>query len=152
TSPPFEISGSDQAAETPWLRAKSRASSGHLGSLEIFGTITLCLVNAAAPQGALSGPIGQGVMAALKAAGTCGPAHGDSHSPFIRQTIAVTGGREHQWRYTNPPGPLTGLRRSPSSPAFASPQLTGIPPAMGSWYSVLVSIHIQPAAPRSRRY
>src|ERR1700704_255111 len=92
TSPSFEMSGSDQAAENPWLRVKSRASSGHRGSLEIFGTITLCLVNAAAPQEALSGPIRQGVIAALNVAGTCGPAHGTSHSPLIKQTIDVTGG------------------------------------------------------------
>jgi hypothetical protein len=64
------MSGSDQAAENPWLRVKSRASSGHRGSLEIFGTITLCLVNAAAPQEALSGPIRHGVIAALNVAGT----------------------------------------------------------------------------------
>src|SRR5258706_12252084 len=92
TSPSCEISGSDQAAENPWLRVKSRASSGHRGSFEIFGTITLCLVNAAAPQEALSGPIRQGVMAALNAAGTCGPAHGVSDSPSIKQTIELTGG------------------------------------------------------------
>jgi len=55
------------------------------------GTITLCFVNAAAPQEALSGPIRQGVMAALNVAGTCGPAHGTSHSPFSKQTIEVTG-------------------------------------------------------------
>jgi hypothetical protein len=57
------MSGSDQAAENPWPRVKSRASSGHRGSSQIFGTITLCLVNAAAPHEALSGPIRQGVMA-----------------------------------------------------------------------------------------
>src|SRR3984893_18102780 len=85
------MSGSDQAAMKQWLRVKSRASSGHRGSLEIFGTITRCLVNAAAPQEALSGPIRQGVMAALNVAGTCGPAHGTSHSPFSKQTIEVTG-------------------------------------------------------------
>src|SRR4029077_12555693 len=86
------MSGSDQVAENPWLRVKSRASSGHRGSVEIFGTITLCLVNAAAPQAAPPGPIRQGVMAALNAAGMWGPAHGDSHSPFIKQTIEATGG------------------------------------------------------------
>lgn len=86
------MSGSDQAAAKPCLRVKSRASSGHRGSLEISGTITVCLVNAAAPQEALSGPIRQGVMAALNVVGTRGPAHGDSHSPFIKQTIEVTGG------------------------------------------------------------
>src|SRR5258706_11883597 len=92
TSQSVEMSGSDQAAENPWLRAKSRASSGHRGSLEIFGTITLCLVNAAAPQEALSGPILQGVMAALNVAGTGGAAHGDSHSPSIKQNNYVKSG------------------------------------------------------------
>src|SRR5258708_8575685 len=92
TSPSVEMSGSDQAAENPWLRAKSRASSGHRGSFEIFGTITLCLVNAAAPQEALSGPIRQGVMAALNAAGTCRPAHRDSAPPSLQQTIQGTAG------------------------------------------------------------
>src|ERR1700719_3669667 len=91
TSPSFEMSGSDQAAENPCLRLKSRASSGQCGSLEMFGTITLCFVNAAAPQEPLSGPHPQGVMAALNVAGTGGPAHGDSHSPSIRQTMDVTG-------------------------------------------------------------
>src|SRR5258708_23963369 len=84
------MSGSDQAATKPWLRVKSRASSGHRGSLEIFGTITRCLVNAAAPQEALSGPIRHGVMAALNVAGTCGPAHGPSHSPVSKPTIKRT--------------------------------------------------------------
>jgi hypothetical protein len=36
----------------------------------MLGTITLCFVNAAAPQEALSGPILQGVMAALNVSGT----------------------------------------------------------------------------------
>src|SRR5260370_3613688 len=86
------MSGSDQAATKPWLRVKSRASSGHRGSLEIFGTITRCLVNAAAPQEALSGPIRHGVMAALNVAGTCGPAHGPNHSPFSKQTNEINRG------------------------------------------------------------
>src|SRR5258708_39796071 len=92
TSPSVEMSGSDQAAENPWLRAKSRASSGHRGSFEIFGTITLCLVNAAAPQEALSGPIRQGVMAALNVAGERGAAHGGNHTPVFKQNIKVKRG------------------------------------------------------------
>src|SRR5258708_24653331 len=58
------MSGSDQAAQNPWFRAKSRDLSGHRGSLEISGIITRCFVNAAVPQEPLLGPIGQGVMAA----------------------------------------------------------------------------------------
>src|SRR5258707_5179565 len=80
------MSGSDQAAMKPWLRVKSRASSGHRGSLEIFGTITRCLVNAAAPQEALSGPIRQGVMAALNVAGRRGPKHSYPPSPLLKPT------------------------------------------------------------------
>jgi len=81
------------AAQTPWFRAKSRASSGHRGSLEISGIITRCFVKAAVPQEPLLGPIGQGVMVALNAAGTRGPALGISCflSGSIKQTIEVTG-------------------------------------------------------------
>src|SRR5258708_27105558 len=94
TSPSFEMSGSDQAARTPLIRAKSRASSGHRGSLETSGIITRCFVNAAVPQEPLLGPIGQGEMAALKAAGTPGPAPGNNCFPSlsIKQTIEIAGG------------------------------------------------------------
>src|SRR5229473_58170 len=66
------MSGSDQAAQNPWLKAKARASSGHRESLEISGIITRCFVKAAVPHEPLLGPIGQGVMAAANAAGTRG--------------------------------------------------------------------------------
>src|SRR5260370_35764109 len=89
TSPSFEMSGSDQAAEKPWPKVKSRASSGHRGSLEISGTITLCLVKAAAPQEALSGPIRQVVMAALNVAGAQGPTNcSDATTPAPTTTLA----------------------------------------------------------------
>src|SRR6266403_1352206 len=88
------MSGSDQDAQNPWFRAKSRASSGHRGSLEISGMITRCFVNAAVPQKPLLGPIGQGVMAVVNAAGTWGPAPGNSCFPStsIKQTIEVAAG------------------------------------------------------------
>src|SRR5258708_5015777 len=94
TSPSFEMSGSDQAARNPLIRAKSRASSGHRGSLETSGIITRCFVNAAVPQEPLLGPIGQGEMAALKAAGTPGPAPRNNFFPSvsIKQTIELAGG------------------------------------------------------------
>src|SRR5258706_10442569 len=96
TSQSVEMSGSDQAAENPWLRVKSRASSGRRGSLEIFGTITLCLVNAAAPQEALSGPILQGGMAALNVAGAAGAAPRAPPTPSPAQTNQLTTrGRAH---------------------------------------------------------
>src|SRR5258706_13121572 len=87
------MSGSDQAAQNPWFRAKSRALSGHRGSLEISGIITRCFVNAAVPQEPLLGPIGQGVMAAVSAAGIWGPAPGNSSLPFgfLKQTLEGTG-------------------------------------------------------------
>jgi hypothetical protein len=52
------------------------------------------LINAAVPQEPLLGPIGQGVMAALNAAGTPGPATGNNCflSESIKQTIDVAGG------------------------------------------------------------
>src|SRR5258708_13779496 len=88
------MSGSDQGAQNPWFRAKSRALSGHRGSLEISGIITRCFVNAAVPQEPLLGPIGQGVMAAVSAAGIRGPPPRTTSfpSPFIKQNIEVTGG------------------------------------------------------------
>src|SRR5712692_5965527 len=86
------MSGSDQAARTPFLNATLRNSSGHFGSLEMSSIITRCFVKAAVPHEPRLGPIRHGVMAALKVAGTRGPAHGDSHSPFTKQTIEVTGG------------------------------------------------------------
>src|SRR5260221_2972302 len=86
------MSGSDQAATKPWLRVKSRASSGHRGSLEIFGTITRCLVNAAAPQEALSGPIRHGVMAALNVAGAGGPATLTRPPPVRKENHEVNRG------------------------------------------------------------
>src|SRR5258708_33316354 len=86
------MSGSDQAAAKPCLRVRSRASSGHRASLEMSGTITLRLVYAAAPQDALSGPICQGVIAALNVAGTFSPAHGVDNLPLIKQNNEVNGG------------------------------------------------------------
>src|SRR5260370_13247785 len=88
------MSGSDQAAQNPWFRAKSRAPSGHRGSSEISGIITRCFVNAAMPQEPLLGPIGQGVMAAVSAAGRIGAAPGTSAlvSRYIKQTMELTGG------------------------------------------------------------
>jgi hypothetical protein len=69
-SPSPEMSGSDQAAQTPLLKARFRASSGHRGSFETSGIITRCFVKAAVPHEPVLGPIFQGVMAALKVAGT----------------------------------------------------------------------------------
>src|SRR2546427_6726864 len=88
------MSGSDQAAQNPWVRAKSRASSGHRGSLEISGMTTRCFVNAAVPQEPLLGPIGQGVMAVVNAAGREVAAPGDSRLPasFLEQTNETTAG------------------------------------------------------------
>src|SRR5258708_34615138 len=83
TSPSFEMSGSDQAARNPLIRAKSRASSGHRGSLETSGIITRCFVNAAVPQEPLLGPLAQGDMAALKAAGTQTPGPGTTSFPPV---------------------------------------------------------------------
>src|SRR5579859_7538883 len=91
TSPSLETSGSDHAAPNPWPWAKSRASSGHRGSLEVSGMITRCFVNAAAPHGPLLGPIVQDLIAALIVAGTRGPANGDSRSPSFKQISEVTG-------------------------------------------------------------
>src|SRR5437016_10491706 len=88
------MSGSDQAAQNPLLRANARASSGHRGSPEISGIITRCFVNAAVPQEPLLGPIRQGVMAVINAPGTRGPAAGNSCLPSgsIKQTIEVAEG------------------------------------------------------------
>src|SRR5258708_39855763 len=88
------MSGSDQAAQNPWSRAKSRDLSGHRGSLETSGIITRCFVKAAVPQEPLLGPIGQGVIASVNAAGTRGEAHGNNCFPSgsIKQTIEVAGG------------------------------------------------------------
>src|SRR5260221_13632106 len=88
------MSGSDQAAQNPWFKAKSRASSGHRGSFEISGIITRCFVNAAVPQEPLLGPIGQGVMAAVSAAGRLGATPGTSPFPsgFIKQNLELKGG------------------------------------------------------------
>src|SRR5258707_11097185 len=88
------MSGSDQAAQNPWFRAKSRALSGHRGSLEISGIITRCFVNAAVPQEPLLGPIGQGVMAAVSAAGIIRPGPGDTSLPSRpnKQTTETNGG------------------------------------------------------------
>src|SRR5277367_4397452 len=94
TSPSPEMSGSDQAAQTPLLKARFRTSSGHRGSLETSVIITRCFVKAAVPQEPLLGPIGQGVIAAVYAAGTRGAAHGNNCFPSgsIKQTIEVAGG------------------------------------------------------------
>src|SRR5258708_36116805 len=88
------MSGSDQAAQNPWFRAKSRALSGHRGSLEISGIITRWFVNAAVPQEPLLGPIGQGVMAAGRAAGICGTSPGEtSLAPgSLEPAMVATGG------------------------------------------------------------
>src|SRR2546422_11484964 len=88
------MSGSDQAAQNPWVRAKSRASSGHRGSLEISGMTTRCFVNAAVPQEPLLGPIGQGVMAVVNAAGKWGAGPGKSCLPAssIKKTIETAAG------------------------------------------------------------
>src|SRR2546430_17737581 len=88
------MSGSDQAAQNPLVRARSRASSGHRGSLEISGMTTRCFVNAAVPQEPLLGPIGQGVMAVVNAAGTGGAAPGQSCLPASspQQTNLKTAG------------------------------------------------------------
>src|SRR5258708_30089169 len=102
------MSGSDQAAQNPWIRAKSRASSGHRGSLEMSAIITRCFVNAAVPQEPLSGPIGQGVIAAVNAAGTPGPRPGTKRFPSraLQQTIGIARGAwasraGHKARYTS---------------------------------------------------
>src|SRR3954470_14194121 len=91
TSPSLEISGSDQAAQTPCPKARPRASSGQRGSSEISGMITRFFVNAAVPQEPLLGPIGQGVMALANAGGTWGPAMGNSWLPArsVKQTNEV---------------------------------------------------------------
>src|SRR5260370_22515839 len=119
TSPSFEMSGSDQAAQNPWTRANSRASSGHRASLEISGITTRCFVNAAVPQEPLLGPIRQGVIAAVNAAGTPGPAPGHRSFPsaFTNQNIEAAGGAggalaAHQtFRTPSSPVPLALLPR-----------------------------------------
>src|SRR5271154_2141634 len=80
--------GSDQAARTPWVRAISRMSSGHFGSIDTSSMITRCFVKAAVPHEPLLGPTANGVMAAAKGGAIRGAALGQSCFPFasIRQT------------------------------------------------------------------
>src|SRR5258708_27399915 len=101
--------GSDKAGQNPWFRAKSRASTGHRGSLEISGMITRCFVNAAVPQEPLLGPIGQGVMAAVNAAGKPGAAPAERLFPSgsSKKTLeGKRGGPLHPWQRPNRCAPL----------------------------------------------
>src|SRR5260370_24925456 len=86
------LRGWQQVARMPLLKPRLRKSSGHFGSLEMSSIIARCFVKAALPHEPLLGPIRHGVMAALKVAGTRGPAQGDSHSPSTKQIIEVTRG------------------------------------------------------------
>src|SRR5271154_4266096 len=80
TSPFFEISGCDQAARNPLLKAASRKMA-HKGSVAMSVTITRLFRKAAVPQEPTQGPIATGRMAAAQPLGTRPPAAGHSFVP-----------------------------------------------------------------------
>src|SRR6185503_19699200 len=130
TLPALVISGCDQEARRPWRTASSRYSSGHLGSVVTSAMMTRSLRNAAVPQAPRSGPIVQGLMAGLSAAGNAGPPPGHRRFPSgsISRTVDTTPGVSRSmvrhsssstsWRPT-PPAIIPIARFSAADSAFA---------------------------------